>query len=52
MFTEAMVFGRIVGDLDLTPIDPEEWVQVVKLATAALFILEPEQLDPVAPAVI
>jgi AcrR family transcriptional regulator len=37
MFTEALVFGRIVGDLDLTPIDPEEWVHVVRLATAALF---------------
>jgi AcrR family transcriptional regulator len=43
MFTQALVFGRIIGDLDLTPIDPEEWVHVVRLATAALFNIQPDR---------
>jgi AcrR family transcriptional regulator len=33
-------FGRIVGDLDLTPVDPEEWVRVVTLAMRGLLVLD------------
>jgi AcrR family transcriptional regulator len=39
MFSLAVGFGRIVGDLDLEPVDPEEWVRIVDLATRGLLNL-------------
>jgi len=40
MLILALGFGRIVGDLDLEPVDPEEWVHVVELAMRGVLILD------------
>jgi AcrR family transcriptional regulator len=36
-FAEVLGFGRVVADLDRTPVDLEEWVRVVRLAVSGLF---------------
>jgi AcrR family transcriptional regulator len=40
MLILALGFGRIIGDLDLEPVDPDEWVHVVELAMRGVLALE------------
>ncbi len=45
LFASVISFGRIMGDLDNAPVDPDEWAHVVQLAIGGLFNVEPDDRD-------
>jgi AcrR family transcriptional regulator len=42
LLAAVLSFGRIMGDFDLEPVDPDEWVHVVQLAIRGLFNVDRE----------